>query len=372
MPNISMLIKPASSNCDLRCKYCFYHSIAENRIIQSYGIMSIDTLECIVKKALDYSDNMCTFAFQGGEPTIAGIDFYKKLIEFVKLYNKKNVTVNFSLQTNGILINDEWARFLAENNFLVGVSLDGPKDIHNAHRIDTNNNGTFNKVMKAIELFNKFKVQYNIVYVVTALSARYANKIYNLFKKNNFRYIQFIPCLDPINEKRGKHPYSLKPLDFEKFLRLTFDLWYEDFIKGDYVSVRYFDNLVGIIQGHAPEACGMSGRCQVQCVIEADGGVYPCDFYAIDKWNMGNINDREIEDILSCETAKDFVKVSLPVAQECKECNWVSICRGGCRRERENFQEEVIDLNYYCTAYREFFNYAYTRLENVAKIASRR
>jgi len=121
--------------------------------------MSIDTLENIVKKSFNYADKMCTFAFQGGEPTIAGIDYFKKLIEFVKLYNVKNVAVNFSLQTNGILINVEWAEFLAKNNFLVGISLDGPKDIHNAHRIDAKNDGTFNKVMKAIELFNKFKVE---------------------------------------------------------------------------------------------------------------------------------------------------------------------------------------------------------------------
>lgn len=372
MPPISLLIKPASSNCSLRCKYCFYHSVAENRTIQSYGIMSIDTLESIVKKSLLFADEMCTFAFQGGEPTIVGIDFFKKLIDFVKLYNKKNVVVNYALQTNGILINDQWAEFLAQNNFLVGISLDGPKDIHNSHRIDAKNDGTFNKVMRAIELLNKFKVEYNILYVATAISARYANKIYSFFKKNNFRYIQFMPCLDPLNEKRGEYPYSLKPLDFEKFLKITFDRWYEDYMKGDYVSVRYFDNLISLILGLRPEACNMNGKCQCQCVIEADGGVYPCDFYAIDKWKLGNINDKDIEDILSCESAKAFIKTSLPLASECKECKWYSLCRGGCRRERDNFEEGSIDLNYYCSAYQEFFDYAYTRLVKVARIAATR
>ena len=372
MPPISLLIKPASSNCSLSCKYCFYHSIAENREIQSYGIMSIDTLESIVKKALRYADKMCAFAFQGGEPTIAGIDYFKKLIEFVKLYNVKNVVVNFSIQTNGILINEEWAEFLAKNNFLVGISLDGPKDIHNAHRIDAKNDGTFNKVMKAIELFNKFKVEYNILYVVTSQSARYANKIYSFFKENNFKYIQFISCLDALNEKRGEHPYSLKPSDLEKFLKQTFDRWYEDFMKGDYVSVRYFDNLINIILGLRPEACNMNGRCQCQCVIEADGGVYPCDFYVIDKWKLGNIKDKEIEEIISCETAKAFIEISLPVAPECKKCEWYSICKGGCRREGDSFEEGNMALNYYCASYKEFFKYAYTRLVNVARVISRK
>jgi len=263
MPPINLLIKPASSNCNLRCKYCFYHSIADNREIKSYGLMEIDALETVVKKALIYADEMCTFSFQGGEPTLAGIDFFKKFIEFTNKYNTKNVIVNFALQTNGILINEEWAEFLFRNNFLVGISLDGPKDIHNTHRIDVKNSGTFNKVMKAIALFEKFKVQYNILCVVTALSARYANKIYSFFKENRFEYIQFIPCLDALNEKKGLHQYSLKPSDLVKFLKLTFDRWYEDFMKGEYVSIRYFDNLVSIILGYGNEACNMSADANV-------------------------------------------------------------------------------------------------------------
>ena len=370
MPAISLLIKPASSNCGLRCKYCFYHSLAENRTTKSYGIMSVDTLENVVKRAFDYAEGICTFAFQGGEPTIAGLEFYRKLLEFVEKYNKKNVKVNFALQTNGMHIDEQWSKFLSENKFLVGISLDGPKDLHNAHRIDTNNDGTFNKAMKTIELFNKYMVEYNILYVVTAQCARYANKIYKFFKQNNFRYIQFIPCLDPLEEKRGQHPHSLKPEHYVKFLKDTFDRWYEDLIKGDYVSVRYFDNLVGMLLGQRPEACSMNGVCQCQCVIEADGGVYPCDFYVIDKWQLGNINDTSIKDILSCETSENFIKASYDSATECKECKWYALCRGGCRRERDA-AEVGIALNYYCTAYREFFDYAYPRLLNAARFISR-
>ena len=122
MPPLSLLIKPASSNCNLKCKYCFYHSIAENRVVPSYGMMDNDTLETLVSKALRYADYSCTFAFQGGEPTLVGLDFYRKLIELIKTYNVKNIDIHYAIQTNGLLINDEWARFLAQNKFLVGIS----------------------------------------------------------------------------------------------------------------------------------------------------------------------------------------------------------------------------------------------------------
>jgi uncharacterized protein len=372
MPPINFLIKPASSNCQLRCKYCFYTSVAENREIASYGIMKEDTLEAIVKKGIEYAEGMCGFAFQGGEPTIAGLDFFKKLIELEEKYNTKNIIINNSLQTNGMLIDEEWAQFLHDNNFLVGLSLDGPKEVHNLNRIDSRADGTFNRVMKTVALFNKYKVEYNILYVVTSQSGRFANKIYNFFKANNFRYIQFIFCLDPLNEKPGNQPYSLKPEDLEKFLKITFNRWYEDFMKGEYTSIRYFDNLVAMVLGQRPEACSMTGQCQCNCVIEGDGGVYPCDFYVFDKWNLGNIKDKEIKDMISSDIAKEFVQPSLQLPSECKECKWYGLCRGGCRRERENFEEGNVDLNYYCSAYKEFFNYAYDRLLNVARIASRR
>lgn len=182
MPPISLLIKPASSNCNLSCNYCFYHDIAENRTIANYGMMDIGLLEKVVQKALEYADHVCTFAFQGGEPTLIGLEFYKKLIEFEKKYNKKKVQINNAIQTNGLRIDEDWARFLAENRFLVGISLDGPKDIHDANRVDAKEGGSFNRVMNTIGFFDKYKVEYNVLCVVNGYVARHANKIYNFFK----------------------------------------------------------------------------------------------------------------------------------------------------------------------------------------------
>lgn len=368
MPPINFLIKPASSNCNLRCKYCFYHSVAKNREIASYGIMKEDTLEAIIKKGLEYADYYCGFAFQGGEPTIAGLEFFQKCIELQNKYNTKKLKICNSLQTNGMLIDEKWAEFLQVNNFLVGLSLDGPKEIHNLNRVDSKGDRSFNKVMKTSELFNKYKVEYNILCVVTAQSGRYANKIYNFFKEKGFKYLQFINCLDPLNEESGKQQYSLKPRDLERFLKITFDLWYEDFIKGHYISIRYFDNLISMLLGDKPEACSMTGVCSCNCVIEGDGSVYPCDFYVLDKWRLGSIKENDIKDMVNNEVAKEFVKPSLQMHHNCLVCKWVRLCRGGCRRERENFEDNNLKQNYYCSSYKAFFEYAYDRLINVARM----
>ncbi len=372
MPPISLLIKPASSNCNLRCRYCFYHAIAENRQTKSYGMMDIETLEALVKKALEYADYSCTFAFQGGEPTLAGLDFFRKLIEFEKKYNIKKVQIHNALQTNGVVIDDEWAQFLAENKFLVGLSLDGPKDIHDANRYDALNKGSFTRVMEAVRLFNKHKVEYNILTVVTANTARHINKIYNFYKKNGFRYLQFIPCLDPLGEEPGGYDYSLSAERYANFLKTLFDLWYADIIQGNMISIRYYDNLVGMAMGQRPEACGMGGVCTCQFVVEADGRVYPCDFYVIDRWYLGNLKDASFEELRNSEAGSTFVEVSKDIDPQCRECRWFNLCRGGCRRDREPFENDKPVLNHFCAAYKEFFEYAGERLIYLARQFSKR
>lgn len=362
MPAISLLIKPASSACNLRCKYCFYHSISKNRSVESYGMMSENTLENIVKKALLEAEPECTFAFQGGEPTLTGIGFYRKLIQLQEKYNTKNIKINNVIQTNSILINEEWAGFLHNNNFLVGVSLDGPKDINDLHRIDIEGKGTYNRIMKSIAILDKYKVEYNVLSVVTSIVARHGNKVYDFYKKNGFKYFQFIQCLDPLNEPFGTNKYSLTPKMYGNFLNDIFDKWYEDVLKGDFVDIRYFSNLISMIAGNRPEVCGMSGICSCEFVIEADGGVYPCDFYVIDEWRMGNINDMNLRGLFYSETAQNFIKVSTNVNDKCKECKWFNICRGGCRRHREPIINGIPSLNYFCESYEIFFEKSYERL----------
>ena len=367
MPPVYFLIKPASSNCNLRCEYCFYQSEALGRKVASYGLMTEETLETIVRKGLEYADRTCGFAFQGGEPTLAGLSFFERLIALERKYVKADVRIMNSIQTNGMLIDENWSRFLHDHRFLVGLSLDGPKDVHDLHRVDAHKEDTFGRVMKAAELFNRYQVEYNILSVVTSNSARHADRIYYFYKKNKFHYLQFINCLDPLEEGHGRSAYSLKPADLEKFLKRLFDRWYEDLMNGEYVSIRYFDNLVGIINGREPEACGMSGICSCNCAIEADSSMYPCDFYMTDSWCLGNIHDMKIEEMLQSKTAERFIKESAAMAPECQECRWRNLCRGGCRRERDGGDSCRPGLNRFCSAYRGFFDYAYDRLVRVAR-----
>jgi uncharacterized protein len=334
-------------------------------------MMDTETLEALVKRALEYADVNCTFAFQGGEPTLAGIDFYKKLLEFEEKYNSKKIHIEHALQTNGMLIDAAWAKFLADNKFLVGLSLDGTKDIHDLSRVGPNGKGSFTRVMETVDLLKKYKVEYNILFVVTGFAARHINKIYNFYKKQGFLYLQFIPCLDPLEEQPGGHEYSLTPDRYADFLKTLFDLWYADFSQGNRISIRYFDNIVRTVMGYRAEACGMTGICTCQFVVEADGGVYPCDFYAIDEWYLGNIKQSSLEVLQNSETANRFIEISRYINPKCRECRWYGLCRGGCRRDREPFEDSKPVLNRYCQAYQDFFDYAGDRIFKLARYFSR-
>lgn len=372
MPPINLLIKPASSLCNLRCKYCFYHDVAENREKQSYGIMSLSLLEQLVEQALAYATDGCTFAFQGGEPTLAGLDFFRELIRLQGKYNIKKLPIYNTIQTNGMVIDREWAQFLAENHFLVGLSLDGPKEIHDALRVDALGNGSFARIMETVKLFEQYNVEYNILCVVNNFVARHPDKVYKFYKKNGFRYLQFIPCLDPLGQEQGTEAYSLTPQRYGQFLKRMFDFYYEDFMQNDIMSIRTFDNYVGMLMGYPPESCGMSGICNCYFVIEGDGSVYPCDFYVIDQWLLGNIQTHTFAEMQKSAKAKEFVEASKPVDAKCKACRYYPICRGGCRRNREPFVNGAPVLNHFCSSYIDFFDYALPRLEEMAGIVSQR
>lgn len=372
MPPLNFLIKPASGNCNIRCRYCFYHDITENRDIASYGVMSDETLEILIRKALETADISCSFGFQGGEPTLAGLEFFRKVVALQKQYNRKGLQISNAIQTNGMVLNAEWAEFLAENHFLVGLSMDGTKDIHDTNRIDPAGKGTFNRVLRAAQLLTAKKVEFNVLTVVTRQSARYIDRIYSFFRRSGLLWQQYIPCLDPLGEERGSNLYSLTPETFSHFLKTLFDLWYRDIKAGNFIYIRYFENLVGMMMGYRPESCGLSGQCVIQNVVEADGSVYPCDFYALDEWKLGNIREDSIQDMMNGETAQRFLSVPLEVAEKCKTCPYAFICRGGCRRDREPMSGNHLPLNYFCPAYEEFFAYALPRLKELADDAMRR
>lgn len=372
MPPVHVLIKPASSACNLACKYCFYADVSDNRSIKSYGKMTIDTLEKIVQRVMERAEGSCTFAFQGGEPTLVGLDFYKALIEFEKKYAKPGLTVNNALQTNGTLITEEWAEFLGKHQFLVGLSMDGMKSVNDELRYFKQGEGTFDRIMETAALFNKYKVEYNILTVVTKQVTQHIKEIYDFYIEHNFRYLQFIPCLDDIRDEKGQKTYSLLPEDYGIFLKDLFDKWYETLKKGEFVYIRYFDNLLQKMLGYYPEACGMMGTCTHQYVIEADGGVYPCDFYVMDEYKIGNMLTDDFETLEANRTAIDFIPQSQVKESGCLKCKWYGLCHGGCRRDRDQFDNGKMGRNYFCSSYKVFFKHSYPRLEEIAKNLMRR
>lgn len=364
MSSLSLLVKPSSGGCNVRCKYCFYHDEQLNRETFSYGFMSEETLEILIKKALEYATVRCTFGFQGGEPTLRGLDFFRLAVELQKKYNIHRVEIFNAIQTNGLLIDSEWADFLRENKFLVGLSLDGTKETHDLNRLDPNGKGTFNRVLQTAQRLAAHQVDFNLLTVVTNQTADNIGKIYGFYRRSGLLYQQYIPCLDPLGEQRGISPYSLTPEKFAKFLKALFDLWYRDVIAGKFIYIRYFENLLGMLLGRPPEHCGLSGRCALQNVVEADGSVYPCDFYCLDQYRLGNIRESGFEELAASPRAKQFLAEGLAVPERCRECRCAFICRGGCRRDREPLGENA---NYFCEAYRSFFAYALPRLQELAR-----
>lgn len=368
MPPMNILIKPASGSCQMRCQYCFYADEMCNRETGSYGMMKPEVQEIMVKKVLRAADNSVTFAFQGGEPTLVGLEYYHNLIRLVEKYNRKGLQVSYALQTNGYDVSEEWAKFFAKHRFLVGVSLDGPRDIHDRYRKDARGQGTFDRVMETIRLFRLHKVEYNILTVVNGHTADEIGRIYRFFRKQDFVYQQYIACLDPLGSLRGKMEYSLTPEKYGKFLKKLFDLWYEDMSRKNYVYNRYFENLVGMIAGYRPESCTLMGQCSPNYVLEADGSMYPCDFYVLDEYRLGNLMTDEFEDFEKKRREIGFIEASAKHEPECLECRWGYLCRGGCRRDREPEAGAGIGKNYFCEAYKEFLAYAEPRLARIGEM----
>lgn len=365
MPPIHILMKPSSGNCNLRCQYCFYYDTMSKREVPSYGYMQIETLEAVIKQALAYATKECTFAYQGGEPTLSGIDFFKKAIEFQNKYNVHKVNITNTIQTNGTTLTGEWAAFFKEHQFLVGVSLDGSKRSHDCYRLDANGQESFLEIMDKIQLLNEFHVDYNILSVVHKKSAEDIERNYKFFQKNGFDFLQFIPCLDPLDETPGQREYSLTPKAYGEFLIRLFRLWKEDLLAGKQPYIRQFENYIGMLMQIPPEACDMRGVCGNQYVVEADGGVYPCDFYVLEENKLGNFLTDTVEMIDEKRKEIGFVEESLNREPECEKCRYFMLCRGGCRRNRlknENYHQ------YFCQSYQMFFDAC---LEDMVDIAEK-
>ena len=361
MPPVSLMIKPASSNCNLRCEYCFYHDVAESRTTPSRGVMRLELLEDIIKKAVAFTKGeQIMISFQGGEPLLAGKDFFYAFLEMLPRLNVYNSPVSIGIQTNGTLIDEEWCDIFLKGNFLVGLSLDGTEKT-NSLRIDANGNPTFDSIYNSAKLLQRKGVEFNILTVLTKPIAENIEEIYAFYKENAFKHLQFIPCLKPLNNEQKpldvNVDFFLTAEDYFAFLVKAFALYSKDYREGNYTSIRQFDNFVLLAHFERAEQCGMNGHCTHQYVIEGDGEVYPCDFYCTDKYSLGYIQDTDFFALEKHPTAVNFIKESLVVLDKCHHCKYFLLCRNGCKRER-------IDIDK-CSAYKKFFPLAIPELKKM-------
>ena len=364
-PIRSALIKPASSQCNLDCTYCFYHDEARNRRTASYGKMTEDTAECIVRKILGQGRGTYTFAFQGGEPLRAGIPFFENFFRLTEIYNTQGSEVHFSVQTNGTLLTDAWCRLFARHHVLVGVSLDGPQAVHDACRKTAGGERTAGRVESGLRLLEQAGCDFNILTVVTSRTVSHIREIYRYFMANGWKYQQYIPCLDPLGGG-PEHGIWLNDEQYGEFLVALFDLWYKDWKKNRAPYIREFENWIGILMGRRPESCAMNGICSMQCVIEADGSVYPCDFYCLDEWKLGNICSGPLTKLVNSEKSETFISESARQrSRRCESCRFRTLCRTGCRRDRIPDGEGGY-ISRYCRSYQTFFTACGDRMQEVA------
>lgn len=363
MNAVTFLIKPASGLCNMRCRYCFYHDLTQLRQEPGAGIMTQDTAEALIRSGLAAAGpgGFVQFTFQGGEPTLAGLEFFKSFLALEKKHRLPGQRISHALQTNGLALDSAWVRFLRENQFLVGLSIDGNAAIHDSYRIDAAGKGTWQRVTQALAQLDQAGVETNLLCVVTSTVAKNPGKVYAGLKALGSHPLQFIPCLDPMEADRGAEPYSLKPEPYGAFLCKLFDLWFQDWKQGRYVSIRLFDDYLRLLWGMAPSSCAASGACGSYLVAESDGSLYPCDFYVLDAWKLGNIHSISAREALASPLSQEFLAQRQPLPSVCRDCPYIRVCRGGCKRDWTAQRE-----NYYCPAFRRFFAYALPRLQQIA------
>ena len=299
----SLLIKPASAACNIRCEYCFYIDHLNYLKEGETPSMSYETLEKIISSYMKLPLPEYSFGWQGGEPTLMGLDFFKKAIELQKKYTTPNTRTSNGLQTNATLINKPMAEFFADNNFLLGVSLDGPKDIHNKFRLTMDGKPTHSKVMQGIDHLRNAKAEFNILCLVNSENVEKPKELYKYYKEKNFNFLQFIPCVEYDKNGDLTH-YSITGKQWGIFLRELFDIW---FIKDTRkVSIRHFDSVLNyLVKGKYTE-CTMDKDCRQYFVVEYDGGIYPCDFFVEKDLQLGNIDTTSWVEALTSPIYRKF------------------------------------------------------------------
>lgn len=365
-----VMLKPAGAMCNLACEYCYYLEKSHMYNEGPKTLMSDSLLEHFVKQ---YIESQTTpnvlFLWHGGETMMRPLSFYQKALQLQKKYARGRMIDN-AFQTNGTMLTDEWCRFFKENNWLVGVSIDGPKEVHNAYRQNRLGHPSFDQVMRGINLLNKHGVMWNAMAVVNDLNVKHPQEFYRFFKSIGCRYIQFTPIVERLAEHEdGRHlatpdqkdcrlaQFSITPEDWGNFLCTIFDEWVRNDV-GQYF-IQIFDATLANWVGVDPGLCTMARSCGHAGVMEFNGDVYSCDHFVFPEYKLGNIRQNTLLEMMYSERQLEFGRMkqgSLP--GQCRKCDYLFACNGGCPKDR--FAQTVDgepNLNYLCKGYHQYFKH---------------
>jgi len=381
-PRIHVLAKPTGSTCNLDCAYCFYLK-KESFYPGSRFRMSDEVLESYISQLIEsHRSNEVTVAWQGGEPTLMGVDFYRRAIAIQEKYRRPGMTFENTLQTNGTLLNDEWCEFLRENDFLVGISIDGPGELHDVYRLDKSGEPTLERVMRGLRLLQKYGVEYNILVTVNRINAAQPLEVYRFLRDvAGTSWMQFIPAVErisqgivtPFLEGTTVSERSVAPEQWGDFLTTIFDEWVRNdvgkiFVQTFEASVRSWMNLP------SSGMCIFDSTCGHGLALEHNGDLYACDHFVEPGYLLGNIMENHITELAGSARQKKFGRDKLDtLPRYCRDCEVRFACHGECPKNRfATTPDGQPGLNYLCAGYKSFFNHADRSLKILAGLLHRR
>jgi uncharacterized protein len=365
---VYVMAKPIGAACNLRCDYCYYLEKDQLNPSGSSHKMSDATLQAFTEQYIyAQPSQQALFTWHGGEPLLLGIDYYKKALRFQQQF-KRNRQIDNTLQTNGTLLTDEWCRFFKDNNFLIGISIDGPEHCHDKYRKNVAGKGSFTEVMRGIELLQKHQVDFNILSVVNDYNVKYPLEVYHFFKSIGAQYIQFSPVVERIDaasgllsfaqKKEGSlTPWSVGALEYGQFLCEIFDEWVRNDVGETYVTT--FDATLAGYVDTAPGVCIYAQTCGHAAALEANGDLYACDHFVFPEYKLGNIRQKTItEMMLSDEQFKFGNDKRSKLTNACLKCKFLSLCNGECPKNRIlKLDGETNSHNYLCQGLKYYFNH---------------
>jgi uncharacterized protein len=364
MKPFTLLIKPSGSDCNIDCTYCFYKG-RDPSVGTGRQRMSDEVLQTLVRDYMQLGFPISGFAWQGGEPTLMGVDFFRRAVQFQKKYGRAGQQVSNTLQTNGVLLDDQWCRFFRDNKFLLGISIDGPKKFHDRYRLDHSGKGTFDRVIRGIKTCQKYGVQFSALVLLNNYNVERPDILFDFCIENGLTYLQFIPCveMDPSTD----HPaeFSITPKQYGDFLCRLFDLWYG--YGPEKLNIREFDSLATYYVMGKHTICTYSKQCAGFVIIEHTGDAFCCEFFVEPQWRLGNILETPLEKLASNSKKRAFARNKQKLCDKCLVCRHLDICRGGCMKDRVRWNDKDGEReSYFCESYRQFFDYTLPRFKQIA------